>query len=297
MSEFSDSYHLVTADPGEVVRLVEAAGRFGMLMPSTGRSIPFLVEGEDDAGGPLDAVVENNRGILIHYCFAEDHGCWVTFFDGPARLAWLSYMPRDPRLIENLAEATDILRGRGAIDDAVATRLRELARDMAMEVGPDVAMALGLGDVSWLSSKDLTYQSMEDLQERFPGAQFVNVERRGQIEAPPRPEPNEWCPQPDQPAYMYLPVPDVSRTPAQDELVRRHYRFWTAFDEWDDERQLFMLDRYGQVLPDGYDHLPNRVMGLSMHGSAKEREILETLRAIIGLAGPGVDWEPYLRGS
>lgn len=74
MSEFSDSYHLLTTDSRDVIRLIRRSGRYGLILPSSGRFIPFVVEGVDEAGSPMDAVVERNEKLLVHYSFSDGRG-------------------------------------------------------------------------------------------------------------------------------------------------------------------------------------------------------------------------------
>lgn len=295
MSEFSDSYHLLTSNTKDVKRLIRQSGRYGMVIPCTGKYIPFLVEGPEEAGGPIDKLIEHNTQLLIHYAFAEEHGCWIKVFDRDTELACLCYEEGDSRLSQKLAAATDTLLSRAVIDDPTASRLQDLAIDLVIaEIGPKVAGVLGLQYVSWVSCADLTYQSQKELQKRFPNAEFVNVAKRGKIETPAPPAPNEWCSEPGQPSFMYLPVPSVPLTAEQEAMVNRHFRYWTEIGDYDNETQqgFWMYERYREALPSRYRYLANRVMNLH----EQPTKLLETFRAIIGLAGSNVKWEEVLRG-
>lgn len=297
MSEFSDSYHLLASNTKDVKRLIRQSGRYGMVIPCTGKYIPFLVEGPEEAGGPIDRLVQHNTQLLIHYAFAEDHGCWIKVFDQDTELACLCYEAGDSRLSQKLAATTDTLLSRAVIDNLTASRLQDLGSNLGFaeiaEIGPQVAEVLGLQHVSWLSCAALTYRSQKDLQKRFPNAEFVNVAKRGKIETPAPPAPNEWCSEPGQPSFMYLPVPSVPLTAEQEAMVNRHFRYWTEFGDYDDEAQqgFWMYERYRETLPLRYQYLADRVMNL--HG--QPTKLLETLRAIIGLAGSEAEWEEVLR--
>jgi hypothetical protein len=295
MSEFSDSYHLLTSNIKDVKRLIRQSGRYGMVIPCAGKYIPFVVEGPESAGGPIDRLVQHNTQLLIHYAFAEDHGCWVKVFDREIELAFLCYEAGDSRLSKKLAAAIDTLLSRAVIDKPTASSLQDRATDLVVnEIGSFVAGDLGLQHVSWLSCADLTYQSQKKLLKRFPGAEFVNVSKRGRIETSTLCLPNEWCSEPEQPSFMYLTVPSVRLTVEQEAMVNRHFRYWTEFGDYDDEAQqgFWMYKRYRDALPSRYRYLADRLMNLHRQPA----KLLETLRAIIGLAGPDAESEEYLRG-
>lgn len=125
MSEFSDSYHLLASNTKDVKRLIRQSGRYGMVIPCTGKYIPFLVEGSEEVGGPIDRLVQHNTQLLIHCAFAEDHGCWIKVFDRDTELACLCYEAGDSWLVQKLAAATDTLLSRAVIDDPTASSLPE----------------------------------------------------------------------------------------------------------------------------------------------------------------------------
>jgi hypothetical protein len=187
-------------------------------------------------------------------------------------------------LVQKLAAAIDTLLSRAVIDDPTASSLQNLAIDLVIaEIGPKVAGVLGLQHVSWLSCAALTYRSQKELKQRFPGAEFVNVAKRGKIETPAPPTPNEWCSEPGQPSFMYLPVPSVQLAAEQEAMVNRHFRYWTEFGDYDDEAQqgFWMYERYREALPSRYRYLADRVINLHRQPT----KLLETLRAITGLGG------------
>jgi hypothetical protein len=72
MSEFSESYHLQCVDQNEGVALLKRAGLSGFVFPSNNSWITILAE---DCDYELNkSLVRANRGLMLHYVFAEDHG-------------------------------------------------------------------------------------------------------------------------------------------------------------------------------------------------------------------------------
>ncbi|MEH2170651.1 MAG: hypothetical protein V7K41_29175 [Nostoc sp.] len=295
MSEFSDSYHLSTSNIKDVKLLIRQSDRYGVVIPSSTKYIPFILEGLEEVGGSIDQLVQHNTKLLIHYAFAEDHGCWINFFDKDRELACLSYQAGDNQLFKKLAAPLDNLLSRAIINESTASSLQELATDLVVEeIGPKIAGVLGLQHVSWLSCADLTYQSKKDLQKRFPGAEFINFSKRGQIQTSAQCIPNEWCSEPDQPSFMYLPVPSLQLTVEEEAMVNRHFQYWTKFGDYNNETQegFWMYEHYRKYLPSRYRYLSNRLMNLY----GQPTKLLETLGAIIKLIGTNVNWEEDLRG-
>jgi hypothetical protein len=76
MIEFSDSYHLL-GTTAEAVALLERSGARGAAIPGRGRWTAIVTHPLD--GTRLEAA---NEGVLLHYRYGGDHGCWVRLFDG-----------------------------------------------------------------------------------------------------------------------------------------------------------------------------------------------------------------------
>lgn len=281
MREFSDSYHLLSPDPHEAAALLRRAGRFGAVLPATGRFVPFLVEGLAEVGEPQAVVVTHNTGILVHYAFTEGEGCYLRVFEGAVPLAVLYVAAAEPTV--HLKTNIAALRDHDLVDDNGAAHLDDVARQPVSEdIGAQVAAALGLSPVSHLSCADLTY-GWTTLPRRYPGLRFVNKAKR--VGGPPLA------------LLMSLPVPDVPLEPAQEAMVRRHYRYWVEFGDFDNEtsRGYWMYERYRSLLPTRYLYLCDRLMNIYAD-KAHVQETLATLRAIIAFAGPDIDWEKSLRG-
>src|SRR6478609_11699416 len=100
MSECSDAYYLLNADRNAARRLLRSVGRFALLMQSSGRWVPALIEGPLEAGGPIDGFGEHAAGPWMHYAYAEDHGIWLTFFVGPREVSRLELQRRGPSEVD-----------------------------------------------------------------------------------------------------------------------------------------------------------------------------------------------------
>lgn len=279
--EFSDSYHLLSPGPDDIVGLLRHAGRFGAVLQPAGRFVAFLVEGLAEAGEPQDVVVAQNTGTLVHYAFAEEGGCHLRVFAGSVPLAALHVTGAEPA--SALRASITTLREHGVVDDMGAAHLDDVAHlPMGEDVGAQVAAALGLSHTARLSCADLTY-GWTTLPRRYPGLRFVNKTKR--------------IGGPSLALLLGLPVPHVTLEPSQEVMVRRHYRYWAGFGDFDNEtsRGFWMYERYRTLLPTRYHYLCDRLMNI-YSDRTRVQDSLATLRAIIAFAGPDVDWERTLRG-
>ncbi len=78
MSEFSESYHLLTTDREDGVNLLLNASLAGFVFPQANGWVTLLAEGEMYA--PNTKLVEANSGYLLHYFFGEDDGWGFELF-------------------------------------------------------------------------------------------------------------------------------------------------------------------------------------------------------------------------
>ena len=83
MSEFSESYHLREASQEDAVQLLQRAGLNGIVFPSSNQWTSFVPTGRDWEG--LEAIVQANSGILLHYSYGEDHGWSIEVYKGSER--------------------------------------------------------------------------------------------------------------------------------------------------------------------------------------------------------------------
>lgn len=127
MSEFSQSYHLRSADPAEAVALLERAALSGWVFPAGNDWVTFLPH-PDEFGEPLPALVAANQGFMVFYLNAEDHGWLFTVFDGERPMSsygcsWEEDLEiqddqLDPALVEQLVRT-------GAVDPDTAAEQAE----------------------------------------------------------------------------------------------------------------------------------------------------------------------------
>ncbi|KGE16808.1 hypothetical protein [Paenibacillus wynnii] len=80
MSEFSESYHLLSNNQQEGVSLLQNAGIGGFVFPETNNWVTLLPEG--DIFELNNELISHNPGVLLHYIYAEDHGWSLSVFEG-----------------------------------------------------------------------------------------------------------------------------------------------------------------------------------------------------------------------
>jgi hypothetical protein len=145
MSEFSHSFHVRSNDVREGVELLRRAGVPGYVYPPARGWVPVVFP--HGMGGSDERVVAANRGLSVHYDYAEDHGVEVDLYQGPKRVARLS---------------VSFESARSTFDRAAFVALGVMSESSAREVeswlGGDrdpgvliVAAALGLPRHHWFS--------------------------------------------------------------------------------------------------------------------------------------------------
>jgi hypothetical protein len=297
MSEHSDCYYLKALEPTGVGALLKRARRYGFILGQVDGWIPFLVDGIADAGQAALTVSQHNVGTLLHYSYAEDHGMTLRAFDGAEESFVIAILRRGPSELDGARARREAERLRVVRDAHALTSLLALAGSKAevdLESARQLARAaFGCPLHESTTCADLSRESERSLRERFPDAQFILKSRRGQADAVHDTLPNEWCPAPGLPAWMYLPVPQGK---TDEELVERHVQHWLATADFDVERQAgsWLLTAYQRALPSRYRFLADRVMNLRLaFPESYERALRETIRGILAVAQPGFDWQPY----
>lgn len=307
MSEFSDSYHLHTGDPTEVVALLRRARRYGAVLPTSTPFVPFLVDGASEAGGVAEDVVTHNTGVLVHYSYAEDHGLEIGVFEKSSCIATISIQcqrspkddtPRPKAIAAALVRSGIVGRKRVPRIERILARARNDSGATPLEkIRDELVGILGLSNVEWLSCADLTRSSETELLDRFPDATFVLKSRRGKAdkERSQSPKPNRWCPRPGMPAFMYLAVP---KGRVDEAMLARHLEHWEKTGDWDGASQsgFWLYTAYTRALPARMRFLANRIMNLwlAFGDAGYWREMERTLRGILAIAPRDFDWEPYL---
>jgi hypothetical protein len=87
MSELSNSFHVRSSDVREGVELLRRAGVPGYVYPPENGWVPVVFP--HGMGGSDERVVAANRGLSVHYDYAEDHGVQVDLYQGAKRVARL----------------------------------------------------------------------------------------------------------------------------------------------------------------------------------------------------------------
>jgi hypothetical protein len=92
VSEFSDSFHLRATDPADAIALLRAAGVAGSVFPAENGWVSFVFERGSGIGTKelAERVFTANKGLLVDYSYAADHGCWVAVYLGAERVARLT---------------------------------------------------------------------------------------------------------------------------------------------------------------------------------------------------------------
>lgn len=108
---------------------------------------------------------------------------------------------------------------------------------------------------------------------------------------------NQWCPRDGMPECMYLEVPTGE---VDEDLLERHFVHWVTTRDWDNEKQkgFWLYTAYTRALPENYYYLALRIMNLVLVFQDQEsyqRELKNTLRAILFCSPADFDWEPYLQ--
>lgn len=189
MSESSESLHLRSESIDDVAALLGRAGVRGFVHPSKGGWTSFVwaaYPNPFERDERLDRIVAANRALLIHWQFAEDHGCNVTVYDGPAPVAKLRVSFESRRSHFDRAEFVK----RGLLDERSAD---EIAKWIT-HADPNYLLAarLGLPRYEWVSFgyvSELHEDAMRDA-ERFP-TDWIEVDAAGglcPIEAPQKSE-------------------------------------------------------------------------------------------------------------
>ena len=81
MSEFSQSYHLVSDSTQDGVALLRSAGLRGWVFEPGNGWVTLLIR-PDEYGEPNKALIGANAGTLLYYLNAEDHGWTFSVYQG-----------------------------------------------------------------------------------------------------------------------------------------------------------------------------------------------------------------------
>jgi len=173
MSEFSESYHLKSADPQDAVAILRRAGLAGYVFPAAHGWVSFVAD--EGQFAPDLRIVRESTALLLHYVYAEDHG-WSFAFHEHGRPVTSYSCQWDPELeVTDSSLSLDTLRAlvarHGAGDiDAVIARLHPASFEEAIEseTAKQFAAALGLTHYEWLDFEH-TAREFGEVRRAFPG--------------------------------------------------------------------------------------------------------------------------------
>ena len=185
MSDFDDSYHLI-GDVAAAQDLVTRTGRDGIVLPEQAPCTCVLVDQPE--GGIDPKVLSANRGLLIVYRYAEDHGVWIDLYKGDAEIAEfaLEWGPDffDEGLVRGRFDAAAWLKA-GLLDMQRAAVLQRLADGMSEGGRPadpnEVARLFGLTRFAGLSCDPSNVKRgpwhlvVERAKERYPDAIVIEL--------------------------------------------------------------------------------------------------------------------------
>ncbi len=146
MSEFSESFHLRSDDAGDATGILSRARVPGFVFAAEGGWVTFVYEADEPPSrAHFDRILAEARGRLVHWDYAEDHGCRVTVYDDGKRVARLA-VSFESRLSTFERAAFVAL---GLVTDAGADEIEQWLKYAVP--GSIVAETLGLPRHRWLS--------------------------------------------------------------------------------------------------------------------------------------------------
>lgn len=162
MSEYSQSYHLLSSEQEDARRLLEAASLEGWVLPPGDGWVTFVAR-EDFTGEANPALRHANDDLLLFYVNAEDHGWAFDLFDTQTLLSaykceWIDVVDQDNTqlrldLLVELLVARGVQVDRGALAQALDVHsLDDVINGLGPNPGHQFASAIGLTWYEWMSS-------------------------------------------------------------------------------------------------------------------------------------------------
>ena len=193
MSEFSESAHLRSNNPEEAIDLLRRAKVAGYVFPASNGWVSFVYSQGTRIGDSENRfrLEEANKGTLLFYDYAGDHGCWVTLHEGKKPVGRIKASFERPNAAFDRApfERLGLLStaGASAIDAWVK---RAHVWHERSRVPHLVAERLGLPRYRWLS-----YSGQLTIDE--PDPKRIEVSSNGTVRRPlAPPKPHVAAPQP-----------------------------------------------------------------------------------------------------
>jgi hypothetical protein len=164
MSEFSESYHLLSSNPNDATVLLEELGLAGYVYPECNGWTTFLVEGGSFV--PDVRIVGAARHLLLHFVSAEDHGWSFSLFDSGQIISAYQCRWNDAIEFDDSNYSRTVIEERIQVHkseglDDFEQHFRSTYIDEVLDAEPSkiFAQAIGLEHYDWLSfdyvSRDL----------------------------------------------------------------------------------------------------------------------------------------------
>ncbi|WP_141504672.1 hypothetical protein [Paenibacillus luteus] len=170
MSEFSQSYHLRTSDKEEVITLLKRSGKHGYVFEPTNGWVTFVVADGDFSAD--EEVTKQNRGTLVHYVYAEDHGWELLVYHSNQivfdfNCAWEDDLVIKAEKLDVNVIAKLILEQGNAVENFESIfEIKDIEELFALETPPAFLIAdlLGIIHYNWIS-----YENVHDDPSFFQG--------------------------------------------------------------------------------------------------------------------------------
>jgi hypothetical protein len=177
MSEFSESLFIRSNTIQSAIDLLRAARVAGYAFPSENGWVPVAYSRGAHAGETrnLQSILAANPGELLHYSYAEDHGCWVDLYERDVCVGRLkaSFEQQNARFDRGEFVSRRLLTNESA--DATEAWVASAHRYDARKERDEyiVARALGLPRFAWFSYE---YELTTDA----PDEARIEIDREGQ---------------------------------------------------------------------------------------------------------------------
>lgn len=154
MSEFSESFHLRSDDAQEGIKLLQRAGFQGVVFDSSNHWVTIIPQASLHEA--VETFVENNKGILLHYMFAEDYGWEFSVYKLREQIfhyecAWEEEILFDDTHAQ-MSVLQELLDDHAHIAQFEAILHPKTGRDV-QHINHTFAKLLGLSHYEWLSGE------------------------------------------------------------------------------------------------------------------------------------------------
>jgi hypothetical protein len=178
MSEFSESYHLISESSQDAADLLKRAGLKGYVYEPVNGWVTFLAE--EGSFESDERIVAAAKHPLLHYVCAEDHGCSIKLFHGAEVICAHSCDWNEDLTVDDSGYS------RAALEEFLPTIHKDLLDNferLSPPEGPDelfeeepakiFAKAVGLKHYEWLSY-DYMESNFHDSPQDYPGVKEVS---------------------------------------------------------------------------------------------------------------------------